>query len=57
MYRVNEIFQGSHRRADIVQVGRDYAVDKQRLIIPPVLRLVSSMTCLVDTSEFLEVVS
>lgn len=30
-------------------------VDRQRMIITPVLRLVFSLTSLVDTSDFLEV--
>ncbi|XP_026656857.2 nuclear pore complex protein NUP205 isoform X1 [Phoenix dactylifera] len=38
-------------------IGRDRAgeADKQRLIVTPILRLVSSLTSLVDSSEFLEV--
>lgn len=30
-------------------------VDKQRMVIAPILRLVFSLTSLVDTSEFFEV--
>ncbi|XP_073116730.1 nuclear pore complex protein NUP205 isoform X3 [Elaeis guineensis] len=38
-------------------MGRDRAgeADKQRLLVTPILRLVSSLTSLVDSSEFLEV--
>lgn len=38
-------------------VARDRAgeADKQRLLVTPILRLVSSLTALVDSSEFLEV--
>lgn len=32
-----------------------FDVDKQRMIITPILRLVCSLTSLIDTSEFLEV--
>ncbi|KAJ0987901.1 hypothetical protein J5N97_006257 [Dioscorea zingiberensis] len=38
------------------QVGRDpIGVDKQQLLVAPILRLVSSLTSLVDSSDFLEV--
>lgn len=39
-------------------MSRDPAgeVDKQRLLVNPVLRLVSSLTSLVDSSDFLEVI-
>lgn len=48
--------QGSLRRVD-TKLRRDVAVDfdRQRLIITPVLRLVFSLTSLIDASEFLEV--
>ncbi|XP_058074466.1 nuclear pore complex protein NUP205 [Magnolia sinica] len=47
---------GSFRRSD-AKVGKDVAVeiDKQRLINPPILRLVCCLTSLVDSSDFLEV--
>ncbi|KAL5547863.1 hypothetical protein UlMin_003094 [Ulmus minor] len=47
---------GSLRRID-TKPRRDVAadIDKQRMIVTPVLRLVFSLTSLVDTSEFLEV--
>ncbi|EXC04145.1 hypothetical protein L484_006623 [Morus notabilis] len=49
-------FLGSLRRVD-TKLRRDVAVDfdRQRLIITPVLRLVFSLTSLIDASEFLEV--
>ncbi|XP_022752181.1 nuclear pore complex protein NUP205-like [Durio zibethinus] len=48
--------QGSLRRVD-KKLIRDVAVDidKQQMIVTPVLRLVFSLTSLVDTSEFFEV--
>ncbi|OMO81108.1 hypothetical protein CCACVL1_12606 [Corchorus capsularis] len=48
--------QGSFRRVD-TKLRRDVAVDidKQRMIVTPLLRLVLSLTSLVDTSEFFEV--
>ncbi|XP_042499811.1 nuclear pore complex protein NUP205 [Macadamia integrifolia] len=48
--------KGSFRGAD-TKAGRDIAVeiDKQRMVIVPILRLVSSLTSLVDTSDFFEV--
>lgn len=48
--------QGSLRWVE-TRLRRDMAVDvdKQRMIITPVLRLVFSLTSLVDTSDFLEV--
>ncbi|EOY31051.1 Uncharacterized protein TCM_038072 isoform 1 [Theobroma cacao] len=48
--------QGSLRRVD-TKLRRDVAVDidKQRMIVTPMLRLVFSLTLLVDTSEFFEV--
>lgn len=48
--------QGSLRRVD-KKLRRDVAVDidKLRMIVTPVLRLVFSLTSLVDTSEFFEV--
>ncbi|XP_057969128.1 nuclear pore complex protein NUP205 isoform X2 [Malania oleifera] len=49
-------FQGSLRQVD-TKLRRDKAVDidKWRLIIVPMLRLVFSLTSLVDTSDFFEV--
>lgn len=49
-------FQGSLRRID-TKLQRHVALDfdKQRMIITPMLRLVFSLTSLVDTSEFFEV--
>ncbi|WCJ29645.1 Nuclear pore complex protein NUP205 [Euphorbia peplus] len=49
-------FQGSLRRLD-PKLRRDVAVDidKQRMIITPILRLVFSLTSLIDTSDFFEV--
>ncbi|PON88994.1 Nucleoporin [Trema orientale] len=49
-------FLGSLRRVD-TKLRKDAAVDfdGQRMIITPVLRLVFSLTSLIDTSEFLEV--
>lgn len=49
-------FQGSLRWVDTKlrrEVGRD--IDRQRMIITPMLRLVFSLTSLVDTSDFFEV--
>lgn len=48
--------QGSLRWVE-TRLRRDMAVDvdRQRMIITPVLRLVFSLTSLVDTSDFLEV--
>ncbi|XWS17148.1 hypothetical protein CRYUN_Cryun33cG0043500 [Craigia yunnanensis] len=48
--------QGSLRRVD-KKLRRDVAVDidKQRMIVTPMLRLVFSLTSLIDTSEFFEV--
>lgn len=48
--------QGNLRRVD-TKNRRDAAmdIDKQRMIVSPMLRLVFSMTSLVDTSEFFEV--
>ncbi|XP_065850095.1 nuclear pore complex protein NUP205 [Euphorbia lathyris] len=48
--------QGSLRRLD-PKVRRDVAVDidKQRMIITPILRLVFSLTSLIDTSDIFEV--
>ncbi|XVE54418.1 hypothetical protein DITRI_Ditri03aG0079600 [Diplodiscus trichospermus] len=48
--------QGSLRRVD-KNLRRDVAVDidKQRMIVTPMLRLVFSLTSLIDTSEFFEV--
>ncbi|KAE8668521.1 NUP205 protein [Hibiscus syriacus] len=47
--------QGSLRRVD-VKLRRDVPVDidKQRMIVTPMLRLVFSLTSLVDSSEFFE---
>ncbi|XP_059431871.1 nuclear pore complex protein NUP205 isoform X2 [Corylus avellana] len=49
-------FQGSLRRLDM-KLQRHVALDfdKQRMIITPMLRLVFSLTSLVNTSEFFEV--
>ncbi|KAK9269394.1 hypothetical protein L1049_001167 [Liquidambar formosana] len=49
-------FQGGLRRVD-TKLRRDMTVntDKQRMIIAPILRLVFSLTSLVDTSDFFEV--
>ncbi|OVA00429.1 Nucleoporin Nup186/Nup192/Nup205 [Macleaya cordata] len=48
--------KGGFRRVD-TKVGRDIAleIDKQRHVICSILRLISSLTSLVDTSEFFEV--
>ncbi|KAL5988464.1 hypothetical protein ACLOJK_036229 [Asimina triloba] len=48
--------KGSFRRAD-VKVGRNTAaeIDRQQMINPPILRLVSCLTSLVETSDFLVV--
>ncbi|XP_021276501.1 nuclear pore complex protein NUP205 isoform X2 [Herrania umbratica] len=48
--------QGSLRRVD-TKLRRDVTldIDKQRMIVTPMLRLVFSLTLLVDTSEFFEV--
>lgn len=48
--------QGGLRWID-TRLRRDMAVDvdRQRMIINPVLRLVFSLTSLVDTSDFMEV--
>ncbi|KAJ4958575.1 hypothetical protein NE237_025686 [Protea cynaroides] len=48
--------KGSFRRVD-TKVGRDIAgeIDKQRMVVVPILRLVSSLTSLLDTSDFFEV--
>ncbi|CAL0304986.1 unnamed protein product [Lupinus luteus] len=48
--------QGGLRRVE-TRLRRDMAVDvdRQRMIVTPILRLVYSLTSLVDTSEFLEV--
>ncbi|KAK8523521.1 hypothetical protein V6N13_113466 [Hibiscus sabdariffa] len=48
--------QGSLRRVDM-KLRRDVPVDidKQRMIVTPMLRLVFSLTSLVDSSEFFEV--
>lgn len=47
--------QGSLRRVD-TRLHRDAVdFDKQRMIVVPILRLVFSLTSLIDTSEFLEV--
>ncbi|CAA2964556.1 nuclear pore complex NUP205 [Olea europaea subsp. europaea] len=48
--------KGTLRRID-TKIGRYLAVDvdEQRMIIAPILRLVFSLTSLVDTSEFFEV--
>lgn len=50
------INQGSLRRVD-TKLRRDLAkdIDKQRMIVTPMLRLVFSLTSLVDTSDFFEV--
>lgn len=39
------------------KLGRDVAmdIDRQRMIVAPILRIVLSLTSLVDTSEFFEV--
>ncbi|KAF3971259.1 hypothetical protein CMV_005121 [Castanea mollissima] len=49
-------FQGSLRRVDM-KLQRHVALDfdKQRMIITPMLRLVFSLTSLINTSEFFEV--
>jgi nuclear pore complex protein Nup205 len=48
--------QGGLRWAE-TRLRRDMAVDvdRQRMIITPVLRLVYSLTSLVDTSDYMEV--
>ncbi|KAF5945828.1 hypothetical protein HYC85_016056 [Camellia sinensis] len=51
-----QIKQGSLRRVD-AKFGRDLSVDvdKRRMIIAPILRLVFSLTSLIDASDFFEV--
>ncbi|KAF3625102.1 Nuclear pore complex protein [Capsicum annuum] len=53
---LNMQVKGSYRRMD-GKFGRELSVDvdKQRMIIAPILRLVFSLTSLVDASEFFEV--
>lgn len=53
---VNMQIKGSLRRVD-AQFGRDLSVDvdKRRMIIAPILRLVFSLTSLIDASDFFEV--
>lgn len=53
---LNMQLKGSYRRMD-GKFGRELSVDvdKQRMIIAPILRLVFSLTSLVDASEFFEV--
>ncbi|CAN4094283.1 unnamed protein product [Withania somnifera] len=53
---LNMHLKGSYRRMDD-KLGRELSVDvdKQRMIIAPILRLVFSLTSLVDASEFFEV--
>nr|GMD77911.1 nuclear pore complex protein NUP205 [Ipomoea batatas] len=48
--------KGSHHRFE-TKFGRELSVDvdKQRMVIAPILRLVFSFTSLVDTSEFFQV--
>lgn len=48
--------QGNLRRID-ARLGRNSSIDieKQRMVVAPVLRLVFSLTSLVDTSEYFEV--
>nr|GMD81996.1 nuclear pore complex protein NUP205 [Ipomoea batatas] len=48
--------KGSHHRFE-TKFGRELSVDvdKQRMVIAPILRLVFSLTSLVDTSEFFQV--
>ncbi|PSS08187.1 Nuclear pore complex protein [Actinidia chinensis var. chinensis] len=48
------MYQGSLRRID-AKFGRDLDVDKRRMIIAPILRLVFSLTSLIDASEFFEI--
>ncbi|KAI5665252.1 hypothetical protein M9H77_24575 [Catharanthus roseus] len=52
----HKFFQRSFLRID-AKFGRDASmdVDKQRMMIAPILRLLFSLTSLVDTSEFFEV--
>lgn len=51
-----DFVQGSLRRVD-AKFGRDLSVDvdKRRMIIAPILRLVFSLTSLIDASDFFEV--
>ncbi|KAM7512709.1 hypothetical protein LguiB_011584 [Lonicera macranthoides] len=53
---MNLQFKGSLRRVD-TKFGRDSSADvhKQQMVVAPLLRLVLSLTSLVDTSEFFEV--
>ncbi|PSS20924.1 Nuclear pore complex protein [Actinidia chinensis var. chinensis] len=51
---INMQIKGSLRRID-AKFGRDLDVDKRRMIIAPILRLVFSLTSLIDASEFFEV--
>ncbi|KAL3825107.1 hypothetical protein ACJIZ3_021136 [Penstemon smallii] len=53
---LNLEMKGNFRRKDTM-IGRNLSVDvdKQRMIVAPILRLVFSLTSLVDTSEFFEV--
>ncbi|KAI8022266.1 Nuclear pore complex protein NUP205 [Camellia lanceoleosa] len=53
---VNMQIKGSLRRVD-AKFGRDLSVDvdKRRMIIAPILRLVFSLTSLIDASDFFEV--
>ncbi|KAK4487351.1 hypothetical protein RD792_006029 [Penstemon davidsonii] len=53
---LNLQMKGNFRRKDTM-IGRNLSVDvdKQRMIVAPILRLVFSLTSLVDTSEFFEV--
>ncbi|XP_068641134.1 nuclear pore complex protein NUP205 isoform X2 [Aristolochia californica] len=49
--------KGSLRRADTSKIGKGFSgeMDRHQLVLPPILRLVSCLTSLVDASEFLEV--
>lgn len=49
-----QIQGGSLRQAD-AKFGGDVSVDKRRMIISPILRLVFSLTSLIDASDFFEV--
>jgi nuclear pore complex protein Nup205 len=52
---INLHFKGSVKRVD-TKFGKNSSVDvQQRMVITPILRLVLSLTSLVDTSEFFEV--
>lgn len=53
---VNIHVKGSLMRVE-TKLGRDVAmdIDRQRMIVAPILRIVLSLTSLVDTSEFFEV--